>query len=145
MQSTRIVVVDDSVTIRAMIETLLEQDKRIRVVGVARNAEEAFDLIEATDPDVVTLDVAMPGKNGMEILDEIMQSQKPRPVIMLSSLMREGTAEVANAIEHGAVACFNKSHIVREAGKLISLIKEVGYKVPIAERLMGERMMALAA
>ncbi len=134
MQRTRIVVVDDSVTIRAMIETLLEKDERLRVVGIARNAEEAFELIAATDPDVVTLDIAMPGTNGMEILDAIMRS-KPRPVIMLSSLLRDGAEETANAIEHGAAACFNKSHIVREAGQLIALIKQVGYKKPIAERL----------
>ena len=134
MQRTRIVIVDDSVTIRAMIESLLEKDERLRVVGIARNAEEALDMIAATDPDVVTLDIAMPGTDGMAILDRIMNS-KPRPVIMLSSLVGDGAEITVTAIEHGAAACFDKSHIVREAGKLISLIKQVGYRKPIADRL----------
>lgn len=134
MQCTKILVVDDSVTIRAMIETLLERDGKLAIVGIARNAEEAFDLISTTDPDVVTLDVAMPGKDGMAILDEIMQST-PRPVIMLSSLMREGAGIANDAMDRGAAACFNKSLIVREANRLIKLIKDVGSGKAVPERL----------
>ena len=90
----RIVVVDDSLTIRAMIETLLERDCRFDVVGIARNGEEAIDLIRMEKPDVVTLDVAMPGRDGLSILDEIMDID-PCPVIMLSSLMRDGAPIMA--------------------------------------------------
>jgi two-component system chemotaxis response regulator CheB len=125
MKRTRILVVDDSVTIRAMIETILERESQMAVVGVARNADEAFALIRDTDPDVITLDIAMPGMDGMTMLDEIMHSEKPRNVIMLSSLLREGTAAEADALEHGAAACFNKAQIVREAGRLVKLIGEV--------------------
>ena len=64
MERIKILVVDDSLTIRAMIETLLDQDDDLIVVGVARNAEEAFAFIAEHDPDVVTLDVAMPGWTG---------------------------------------------------------------------------------
>ena len=125
MQQIRILVVDDSVTMRAMIETLLERDNRISIVGIARNADEAFQMIDDLDPDVVTLDVAMPGKDGMALLDEIMASRRPKPVIMLSSLMREGSDIIDQAIAHGAAACFNKAMVVREANKLIQLI-EIG-------------------
>ncbi|WP_022682069.1 response regulator [Sphingobium bisphenolivorans] len=59
MKPIRIVVVDDSLTIRAMIETLLERDCRFEVVGIARDGDEAIDLIRLHKPDVVTLDVAM--------------------------------------------------------------------------------------
>lgn len=124
MEIIRVLVVDDSVTIRAMIETLLERDEDLRVVGIARNADEALDLIAATDPDVITLDIAMPGRNGMEILDHIMAND-PRPVIMLSSLLREGDPLIDTALSHGAKACFNKTKIVQEANRLIVTIKEV--------------------
>lgn len=127
MEITKVLVVDDSVTIRAMIETLLERDEELRVVGIARNADEAFDLITATDPDVITLDIAMPGQNGMEILDHIMTND-PRPVIMLSSLLRDGDALIDTALSRGAMACFNKSRIVQDANRLISTIKEVATK-----------------
>lgn len=125
MKPVRIVVVDDSLTIRAMIETLLERDRRIEVVGIARNGEEAIDMIRLEKPDVVTLDIAMPGKDGLMILDEIMDME-PCPVIMLSSLMREGAPIVAEAMDRGAAACFNKAMIVREATRFIGLIRDLG-------------------
>ena len=124
MKPIRIVVVDDSLTIRAMIETLLERDRRFEVVGIARDGDEAIDLVRLHRPDVVTLDVAMPGKDGMTILDEIMDMD-PRPVIMLSSLMRDGAPITAEALDRGAAACFNKAMIAREAAKFIGLIKDV--------------------
>ena len=128
----RIVVVDDSLTIRAMIETLLERDRRIAVVGIARNGEEAIEMIRLEKPDVVTLDIAMPGKDGLAILDEIMDME-PCPVIMLSSLMRDGAPIVAEAMDRGAAACFNKAMIVREATRFIGLIRDLGRGLMVAD------------
>lgn len=132
MKPVRIVVVDDSLTIRAMIETLLERDRRVEVVGIARNGDEAIDLIKLHKPDVVTLDIAMPGKDGMAILDDIMAID-PCPVIMLSSLMRDGAPIVAEAMDRGAAACFNKAMIAREASRFIALVKEVGRRLTTVE------------
>ena len=101
MKFTTILVVDDSVTIRAMLEVLLEQDKSLRIVGIAGDAEETFRLIRETDPDVVTLDIAMPGMDGLAVLERIMK-EEPRPVIMLSSLMREGDPLRVEAEAQGA-------------------------------------------
>ena len=134
----RIVVVDDSLTIRAMIETLLERDCRFEVVGIARDGEEAIDLIRMEKPDVVTLDVAMPGKDGLTILDEIMDIE-PCPVIMLSSLMRDGAPIMAEAIDRGAAACFNKAMIAREAKRFIALVRDV------ARGLVQNEKVAIAA
>jgi chemotaxis response regulator CheB len=139
MERARIVVVDDSVTMRAMIQTLLERDGKVSVVGIARDAEEAMELIARTDPDVVTLDIAMPGRDGMAILDDIMWST-PRPVIMLSTLMRDGAPLAAKAVERGAAGCFNKAAIVREAKRLIDMIGAAA-----AHRGDYEREEALAA
>ncbi|MEZ5654714.1 MAG: response regulator [Sphingobium sp.] len=127
MKYTTILVVDDSVTIRAMLEVLLERDPSLRIVGIAGDAPETFRLIKETDPDVVTLDIAMPGMNGMEVLEQIMRRQ-PRPVIMLSSLMREGSELQAEAMDKGAAGCFNKNRIVAEADELLQMIKEVAYQ-----------------
>ena len=124
MKPIRIVVVDDSLTIRAMIETLFERDRRFEIIGIARNGEEAIDLIRAEKPDVVTLDIAMPGRDGMMILDEIMDME-PCPGVMLSSLMRDGAPIMAQAMERGAAACFNKAMIVREAKAFIGLVRDV--------------------
>lgn len=136
MKPVRIVVVDDSLTIRAMIETLLERDRRVEVVGIARNGDEAIDMVRREKPDVVTLDIAMPGRDGMAILDEIMDME-PCPVIMLSSLVRDGAPITAEAMDRGAAACFNKAMIVREATRFITLIREVGRGMvqPLAEEM----------
>lgn len=127
MNYTTILVVDDSVTIRAMLEVLLEQDPGLRIVGIAANAEEAFRLIRETDPDVITLDIAMPGMNGMDVLDRIMKKE-PRPVIMLSSLMREGSELRVQAEQRGAAGCFNKNRMVSQADELVQMIKDVSYQ-----------------
>tara|TARA_B110001454_G_scaffold213634_1_gene232143 strand:+ start:1730 stop:2164 length:435 start_codon:yes stop_codon:yes gene_type:complete len=127
MNLTTILVVDDSVTIRAMLEVLLEQDKSLRIVGIASDAEETFHLIRETDPDVITLDVAMPGMDGMAVLERIMK-EEPRPVIMLSSLMREGDPMRVEAEAKGAAGCFNKSRMVTQAAELIAMIKDVAYQ-----------------
>lgn len=124
MKPIRIVVVDDSLTIRAMIETLLERDRRVEVVGIASNGDEAIAMIRLEKPDVVTLDIAMPGRDGLRVLDEIMDMD-PCPVIMLSSLMRDGAPIVAEAMDRGAAACFNKAMIVREATRFVTLIQSV--------------------
>jgi two-component system chemotaxis response regulator CheB len=123
MKRTRILVVDDSVTIRAMIETVLERDGRLDIVGIASNAERAEHLIAITNPDVITLDIKMPGMDGLELLDRIM-ARKPRPVIMLSSLAVRGERIRAECLERGAAACFNKSHIMSDAAGLIRLIHQ---------------------
>ncbi|HAF42984.1 MAG TPA: hypothetical protein DCG90_14675 [Sphingobium sp.] len=132
MKPIRLVVVDDSLTIRAMIETLLEKDRRVEVVGIAGNGEEAIEMIRREKPDVVTLDIAMPGRDGMAVLDEIMDMD-PCPVIMLSSLLRDGAPIVAEALDRGAAACFNKAMIVREATRFLSLIRTVGRGLAIVE------------
>ena len=127
MKYTTILVVDDSVTIRAMLEVLLERDPSLRIVGIASNAQETFALINETDPDVITLDIAMPGMDGLTILERIMKKQ-PRPVIMLSSLMREGSELRVQAEEKGAAGCFNKNRIIQYADELIAMIKNVAYQ-----------------
>lgn len=144
MKPVRIVVVDDSLTIRTMIETLLERDRRVEVVGIARNGEEALEMVRVEKPDVVTLDIAMPGKDGMAILEEIMDME-PCPVIMLSSLMRDGAPIMAEAMDRGAAACFNKAMIVREATRFITLIRQVGRGMVEVQAEVQAMPTALAA
>ena len=107
MADVKVVVVDDSAAMRALFCDILDQAKGVQVVGVARNADDARDVIEETKPDVLTLDVEMPGMTGMEFLEELM-STKPMPVIMLSSITQAGTGTAEKALQLGAVHCFPK-------------------------------------
>ena len=103
----RVLIVDDSITMRAFFNSLLERDKLIDVVGTAANADEARKLIAERNPNVITLDIEMPGMSGLDFLDEIMK-KRPTPVIMLSSLTQKGAETSFEAIERGAIDCFPK-------------------------------------
>lgn len=120
----RVLVVDDSVMMRAFFSDVFEQSRGIQIVGTAANADEARRLIIDQRPNVITLDVEMPGMNGLDFLEEIMRT-RPMPVIMLSSLTQSGTDVTFQALERGAVDCFPKpTSANREefAEKLISLV-----------------------
>lgn len=107
MSATKVLVVDDSMTMRALFTNALERDKNLVVVGAADGAAEARQMIEQYCPHVVTLDVEMPGKNGLEFLEELM-AWRPTPVVMLSTLTQKGADVSLKAIELGAVDCFPK-------------------------------------
>ena len=107
MHEARVLVVDDSAAMRALFSDILDQTKNVRVVGTAASADAARDAIEELQPNVITLDVEMPGMSGIEFLEEIMAS-KPLPVVMLSGLTQSGTAVSLKAYELGAVECFPK-------------------------------------
>src|ERR1700761_8855951 len=100
MKPVRVLVVDDSRTMRGLICMVLERDPEIQVVGQAADPFEARDAMKVLDPDVVTLDVEMPGMNGIEFLDKIMRL-RPTPVIMISNLTSHGTAATITALEIG--------------------------------------------
>jgi len=69
---------------------------------LARNGSEALELVRAFDPNVVTLDVQMPGMDGLTCLGQIM-IEAPRPVVMISALTEEGAEATLEAIELGAI------------------------------------------
>jgi two-component system chemotaxis response regulator CheB len=114
MANVRVLVVDDSAAMRALFCDILDNAKGVTVCGTAKNADEARDQLEKLRPDVLTLDVEMPGKSGMEFLEEVMET-RPMPVIMLSSITQAGTGTARRALELGAVHCFPKPlHTSRE-------------------------------
>jgi len=98
----RAIVIDDSAFMRKMISEILESDPNIHVVATARNGIDGMEKIAKLSPDVVTLDVEMPGKDGIETLEEIMAAH-PLPVVMLSSVTSNGAAKTVSAISKGAI------------------------------------------
>lgn len=108
--SVRTLIVDDSASMQAMIRRTLSLDPAIEIVGTASCANEARAAIKALDPDVVTLDVEMPGMNGLEFLERLMRL-RPTPVVMLSTLTSEGAEISLTALEFGAFDCFDKASL----------------------------------
>jgi two-component system chemotaxis response regulator CheB len=103
----RVLVVDDSPTIRNIIATTLSRDPSIEVCGSAGDPIEARAAIKDLNPDVITLDVEMPKMNGIEFLEKIMRL-RPMPVIMVSTLTQAGAAASIRALELGAFDCVGK-------------------------------------
>ena len=81
-------------------QMLLEADSDIEVVGAAADANEARRMIREVSPDVITLDIEMPGMNGLEFLDKIM-TLRPMPVIIVSSLTSKGADTTMQALQLG--------------------------------------------
>src|SRR5258706_1995887 len=97
----RVRIADDSSVMRTALARMIESDKDLQVVGYAVDGVDAVEQTKALQPDVVTLDIEMPRMKGLEALTRIM-AESPRPVIMLSSLTREGTQSTFDALERGA-------------------------------------------
>jgi len=110
MNPVRVLVVDDSATMRGLISASLADDPGIEVIGQASDPLEARQAIKALNPDVMTLDVEMPKMDGLEFLEKVMRL-RPFPVVMVSSLTARGAAATIRAMELGAVDCIGKPSI----------------------------------
>ena len=105
--TTRVLVVDDSATMRAILTRLLDSEADIEVIGAAADAMQARGMIRELNPDVVTLDIEMPGMNGLDFLEKIM-SLRPMPVVIVSGITQKGCDTTIRALELGAVDCYAK-------------------------------------
>lgn len=103
----RVVIVDDSRSIRAWLRHVLQQDPRLEVVGEAGDAESARQIIKQTNPDVLTLDVQMPGMSGLAFLERLM-ALHPMPVVIVSAFANSGSDIAIKALSLGAVDCIVK-------------------------------------
>jgi len=97
----RVLVIDDSALMRKLIPRILEQDRRIEVVGTAIDGTFGLKKIEDLAPHVVTLDLEMPGLNGIDTLKEIMRRWR-LPVIVVSSHSTAGASITLKALTLGA-------------------------------------------
>ncbi len=114
----RVLVVDDSIISRKYLSRILEESGKIKVIDTAKDGEEAIEKIKKLNPDVVTLDVEMPRLNGIEALKIIMK-ECPVPVVMVSSLTKDGAKETLESLRLGAVDYISKTDVLsfKEAAK----------------------------
>ena len=118
MSAIRVFVIDDSSTVRRILCRLIEQNPNCELVGSASDVEGARDCIAALKPDVITLDLTMPGGDGMDYLDAPGSDRRPA-IVVVSASTRIGSPETIRALAHGADACFDKGRIVSDADLFI--------------------------
>ena len=126
----RVLVVDDSAFMRFTITKHLNGTPGITVAGTAMDGQNALELIPKLQPDVVTLDVEMPNLDGLSTLRQIM-TKFPRPVVMLSSLTKEGAIETVQALTLGAVDFVAKPD---NKANISSVMKDVAEKILCASK-----------
>lgn len=102
MQPVRILIVDDSAVVRKVLNSLLASDPEIVVAGTAGNGSQALARIPEVKADLVTLDIEMPGMDGLETLVEIRKLYPKLPVIMFSTLTERGASATLDALARGA-------------------------------------------
>ena len=105
----KVLVVDDSALMRALIMDIVQATEGFEVVGEATTGYQAIRLVHELEPDIVTLDLEMPDLHGLDALAYIM-TEKPRPVVIVSGQLRAAPDTMTRAIEYGAFEFVMKPH-----------------------------------
>jgi two-component system chemotaxis response regulator CheB len=146
MTPIRVLVVDDSAVVREVLSRELSSDPGIEVVGAAPDAFAAWGLIARVRPDVITLDLEMPGMNGLAFLRRLLRC-RPLPVVVVSSLTPAGSDLALEALEAGAVEVIAKPRSAPAAERTIATLASIvkgaaGARVALRGNVVQPRLAA---
>ena len=134
----KVLVTDDSAFMRTAVRMMLKDDDGIDVIGEARDALTAIQMVETLNPDVITMDVDMPGMDGV-MATRIIMERFPRPIIMLSSLTDRGSETTIQALAAGAV------DFIPKKSSFVQLdIAQISSELHKKIRFWGERHLVAA-
>lgn len=141
-RKARVLIVDDSKTMRQLLRKIIEASSNLEVAGEAERPSEARKLIEQVKPDVMTLDINMPEMTGVEFLRQILP-QRFIPTVMISSIGINEGHEVLSAFELGAVDYIQKP-AANEMAAMLPIINEKIFAAANVRRTSEKRKKAQA-
>ena len=109
MKKIRVLIVEDSLAVRALLEYIIGCDARLEVAATASSAEEAFELLQQLTPDVIAMDIRLPGMDGLEATRRIM-STSPIPIVVVAASVESQSRNFAaiEALRAGALTLLEK-------------------------------------
>jgi two-component system response regulator NreC len=136
----KVVLVDDHAVVRSGLRLLLEAQDDVEVVGEAGNAKDAIFRARALQPDVILLDVVMPGESGIEVLPKLLKESPKTKVLVLS--MQDDPSYVREAFAAGA-----HGYVLKEAAdeEVVSAVREIADGAHYVHPALGARMVVADA
>ncbi len=136
----RALVVDDHAVVRSGIKLLLDREDDIEVVGEAGNAKDAIFRVRALKPDVILLDVVMPGESGIDVMPSLLKESPDTKVLVLS--MQDDPSYVREAFAAGA-----SGYVLKEAAdeEVVAAVREIANGGRYVHPALGARMVAAEA
>src|ERR1700724_2462761 len=108
MKKIRVLIVEDSKVIREFLEHIIGNDPRMEIVGAVESAEQALLILDRASPDVISMDIRLPGMNGLEATQRIM-TEKPTPIVVVSAADVCQDLQISiKALQAGALAVLEK-------------------------------------
>ncbi len=124
LRKIRVLIVDDSALMRRAIKQILLTDAEIEVVGTARDGEDAILKTRELAPDVITMDINMPSMDGITSMQYILEEYPHMPILIVSSISKEGALVTFEALELGAF-----DYILKPSGTVSSNIYVIGREI----------------
>ncbi len=115
MKKIRVLIVEDSSVVRQFLEHIIARDPRLEIAGAVASGEEALRILDQAAPDVISLDIRLPGMNGFEVTEQIM-TERPTPVVIVSASVERPDLQITmNALRAGALTVLEKPMRVTSA------------------------------
>ncbi|MCI0478427.1 MAG: response regulator transcription factor, partial [Anaerolineales bacterium] len=136
-KSLHIVLVDDHEVVRLGLKSLLSRNSQFQVVAEAGNASEALDRVARYRPDVVVMDIRLPGKNGIEATREIVQRYPGTKVIMLTSYAED-------ELLFDAIAAGASGYVLKQIGsnELVNALEKIGRGESLVDPALMQKVFA---
>src|SRR5687767_8309308 len=136
LNKIKVAIVDDHAVVRTGLMKILKEEPDIEVVAEADGHAQLFSQLDETLPDILLLDISMPGKNGLEILKDVKQSNPGIKVLMLS--MHPEDRFSVRAMKAGAAGYLTKESAPEE---LVSAIRQVNTNGKFITMTLAERLV----